>query len=191
MQTACCHNLIFAYFYRILLHITLHPYDLSSQLPSHPIAANSFIGSPLPEDKPDNVFCLITAIQMASTLAPEEAISSTIARKSIDFKQILHASTNTISIHTIMQLLTSCRKPINAPLIIPNFSTASSPIPATSTFKPGDSMILTQGSCIGKLMLCGHVEMGQWSYHLYSQKTFRRLTIAPFYQPCNQRVTDC
>ena len=101
-------------------NITPHPYDLSSQLMSPPITANSLIGSPLPEDKPDNVFCLLCGNPNGFNLAPEEAISSTIARKSIDFKQILHASMSTISIHTITQLKASCTKPHNVPLIIPN-----------------------------------------------------------------------
>ena len=69
-------------------------------------------------------------------------------------------------------------------------TTASSPIPATSTFKPGGTMILTQGSCIGRLISSGHNEMGRWSYPTYSCKNLRRLTIASVYQPCNQRVTD-
>ena len=32
--------------------------------------------------------------------------------------------------------------------------------------------------------------MGHWSYHTYSCKNFRQLTIASIYQPCNQQVTD-
>ena len=52
-------------------------------------------------------------------------------------------------------------------------------------------MILMQGSCIGRPILCGHDEMGRWSYHMYSCKNFCRLTIASVYQPCDQRVTDC
>ena len=51
-------------------------------------------------------------------------------------------------------------------------------------------MILTQGSCIGRLILSGHDEMGWWSYHTYCCKTFHRLTIASVYQPCNQQVLD-
>ena len=69
-------------------------------------------------------------------------------------------------------------------------TTASSPIPATSTFKPGSTMILTQGSCIGRLISSSQDEMGQWSYHTYSCKNFRRLTITSVYHPCNQRVLD-
>ena len=69
-------------------------------------------------------------------------------------------------------------------------TTTSSPIPTTSTFKPGGTMILTQGSCIGRLISSGNDEMGQWSYHKYSCKNFRPLTIASVYQPCNQRVLD-
>ena len=69
-------------------------------------------------------------------------------------------------------------------------TTTSSPIPATSTFKPGSTMILMQESCIGRLILSGHDDMGRWSYHTYSSKNFLQLTIASIYQPCNQRVTD-
>ena len=51
-------------------------------------------------------------------------------------------------------------------------------------------MILTQRSCIGRLISSRHDEMGCWSYQTYSCKNFRRLTIASVYQPCNQRVTN-
>ena len=51
-------------------------------------------------------------------------------------------------------------------------------------------MILTQDSCIGRLVLSGHNDMGRWCYHTYSCKNFRQLTIASVYQPCNQRVLD-
>ena len=74
-------------------NITPHPYDLSSQLLSPPITANSFIGSPLPEDKPDNVFQLLCGNPSGFNLSPR---GGTIARRSIDFKQILRASMSTI-----------------------------------------------------------------------------------------------
>ena len=51
-------------------------------------------------------------------------------------------------------------------------------------------MTLTQGSCVGRLILSGHNDMGSWSYHMYSCRNFCRLTIASVYQPCNQRVTE-
>ena len=54
-----------------------------------------------------------------------------------------------------------------------------------------NTMILTQGSCIGRLISSSNDEMGRWSYHTYSCKNFSRLTIASVYQPCNQRVLDC
>ena len=40
-------------------------------------------------------------------------------------------------------------------------TTASSPIPATSSFKPGGTMILMQGLCISRLILSGHDKMGR------------------------------
>ena len=66
--------------------------------------------------------------------------------------------------------------------------TTSSSIPVTSTFKPGSTMILTQGPSISRLISSGQDEMGHWSYHTYSCKNFHRLTIASVYQPCTQRV---
>ena len=170
--------------------ITPHPYDLSSELPSPPITANSFIGSPLPEDKPDNVFRLLCSnpnsfnlghrggdiIDYCKDVYRFQADTSCLYEHNLDsynhaVKNILYKTTQRAFDHS-------------------KLTTACSAIPATSTFKPGGTMILTQGSCIGRLISCGHDEMGQWSYHMYSCKNFRRLTIASVYQPCNQRVTN-
>ena len=51
-------------------------------------------------------------------------------------------------------------------------------------------MILTQGSCIGQLILSGQDKMGWWSYHTYSCKNFHGLVIAAVYHPCTQRVFE-
>ena len=167
-------------------NITPHPYDLSSQLPSPPITTNSFIGSPLTEDKPDNVFCLLCGNPNGFNLGPRggdftdyfkevyrfQADTSCLYEHNLDsynhaVKNILYKTTQHAFDHS-------------------KLTTTSSPIPATSTFKPGGTMILTQGSCIGRLILSGHDEMGRWSYHMYSCKNFCRLTTASVYQPCNQ-----
>ena len=165
---------------------TPHPYDLSSQLLSPPITANSFIGPPLPENKPNNVFCLLCGNPNGFNLGPQggdfidyckevyrfQADTSCLYEHNLDsynhaVKNILYKTTQRAFDHS-------------------KLTTASSPIPAVSTFKPGSTMILTQGSCIGRLISSGHDEMGWWSYHTYSCKNFCQLTITSVYQPCNQ-----
>ena len=56
-----------------LFHSTLpsHPYNPSTQLPSPPITTNSFIGSPLHEDKLDNVFHLLCGNPNGFNLSPQ------------------------------------------------------------------------------------------------------------------------
>ena len=76
-------------------------------------------------------FAFFVATQMASISALKGATSLMIAIKSIDFKQILCAFTNTIWIPTIIQLKTSSTRPHNASLIIPYL-----PLPAVPSQLP-------------------------------------------------------
>ena len=170
--------------------IPSHPYDPSSQLPSPPTTANSFIGSPLTEDKPDHVFRLLCGNPNAFTIGPRGG-------DFIDYcKEVYRFQADTLCLyehnldsynHTVKNIL---YKTTQRTFDHSKLTTASSPIPSTSTFKPSSTMILMQGSCIGRLTLSGHDELGQWSYHMYSCKTFCGLTIVSVYQPCNQRILD-
>ena len=171
-------------------NITPRPYDLSSQLPPSPIAANSFIGSPLPEDKLDHVFCLLCGNPNGFNFGPQEGnfinYCKEVYRFQTDTSCLYEHNLDSYN-HAVKNIL---YKTTQCAFDHSKLTTTSSPIPATSTFKPGGTMILTQGSCISRLISCGHNEMGRWSYHTYSCKNFHRLTITSVYQPCNQRVTD-
>ena len=170
--------------------ITPHLHDHPYQPPSAPLTANSFIGPPPPEDKPNHIFHLLCSNPNGFNLCPQgdnfidyckevyrfQADTSCLYEHNLDsynhaVKNILYKTTQRAFDHS-------------------KLTTASSPIPATSTFKPGGTMTLTQGSCIGRLISSGHDEMGFWSYHMYSYKNFCQLTFASVYKPCNQRVTD-
>ena len=172
-------------------NITPYPYDLSSQLPSPPIKANLFVGSLLPEDKPDKIFRLLCGNPNGFNLGPRGGdfidYCKEVYRFQADTSCLYEHNLNSYN-HAVKNIL---YKTTQRAFDHSKLTTASSPIPATSTFKPGGTMILMQSSCIGRLISCGHDEMARWSYHTYSCKTFRRLTIASVYQPCNQRVTDC
>ena len=132
--------------------IPSHPYDPSSQLLSPPITANSFIGSPLPKDKPDNVFCLLCGNPNSFNLGPQ-------AGDFIDYcKEVYRFQADTSCLyehnldsynHAIKNIL---YKTTQRAFDHSKLTTASSPIPSMTTFKPGGTMILMQGSCIGRLV---------------------------------------
>ena len=129
-----------------------HLHDHLHQTPSPPLTANSFIGTPPPEDKPNHVFRLVCGNQNGFNLGScggdftdyykevyrFQADTSCLYKHYLDsynhsVKNILYKTTQHAFDHS-------------------KLTTASSPIPATSTFKPGGTMILTQGSCVGRLI---------------------------------------
>ena len=171
-------------------NITPHPYDLSSQLSSPPLTANLFIGPPPSEDKPDNVFHLLCSNSNGFNLGPRGGnfidYCKEVYRFQADTSCLYEHNLDSYN-HTVKNIL---YKTTQCAFDHSKLTNASSPIPATSTFKPGGTVILTQGLCISRHILSGQDEMGHWSYHTYSCKNFCRLTIASVYQPCNQRVTD-
>ena len=100
--------------------ITPHPYDLSSQPPSLPITANSFIGSPLQEDKPDNVFHLLCGNPNSFNLGPQGGdfidYCMEVYRFQADTLCLYEHNLDSYN-HVVKNIL---YKPHNAPLIIPN-----------------------------------------------------------------------
>ena len=171
-------------------HSHSYPYDPSSQSLPQTLNANSFIGTPLPEDKPDNIFRLLCGNPNGFTIGPRggnfldycKEVSRFQADTSCLYKHNLDSHNH--KVRNILYKTTQCAFDHS------KLTIASSSIPATSTFKPGRTMILTQGLSIGRLISSGQDEMGHWSYHTYSCKNYRRLTIASVYEPCTQRVLE-
>ena len=126
-----------------------HSYDPSSQLPLPPVTTNSFISSPLPEDKPDNIFRLLCGNPNGFNIGPRGG-------NFIDYyKEVYRFQADTMCLyehnldsynHAIKNIL---YKTTQHAFDHSKLTITSSPIPATSTFKPGRTMILTQCSCIG------------------------------------------
>ena len=162
----------------------LHLHDHPHQTPSPPLTANSFIGTPPPEDKLDHVFWLLCGNPNVFNLGSHgddftdycKEVYRFQADTSCLYKHNLDSYNHPVK--TILYKTTQCAFDHS------NLTTASSPIPATSTFNPGGTMMLTQGSCVGRLILSRHDDMGSLSYHTYRCKDFRQLTIASAYQRC-------
>ena len=167
-----------------------NPYDPSSQSSSQPLTENLFIGTPLPEDKPDNVFHLFCGNPNGFTIRPRSGDFIDCCKEVSRFQ----ANTSCLYEHNLDSHNHKVRnilyKTTQRAFDHSKLTTASSSIPATSTFKPGGTMILTQGSSIGRLILSGHDEIGSWCYHTYSCNNFCRLRITSVYQPCTQRVLE-
>ena len=66
---------------------------------------------------------------------------------------------------------------------------ASSSIPSSFDFKPGGTLIITQGNAVGRVTLSGSDPMGRWSYQTLTCKDNRNLTIMSVYQVCEQAHT--
>ena len=128
-------------------HSYSYPYDPSSQSPSQPLTANSFIGTPLPEDKPNNVFHLLCGNPSGFTIGPRGGdfidYCKEVCRFQADTSCLYEHNLDSYN-HKVRNILYKTTQRSNSKL-----TTASSAIPATSTFKPGGTMILTQGSSIG------------------------------------------
>lgn len=57
-------------------------------------------------------------------------------------------------------------------------------------FKPGGTMVISQGSVSTRMSKSGVDELGRWSYQTYSGKNQRNLTVISSYQPCKQKIVE-
>jgi len=63
---------------------------------------------------------------------------------------------------------------------------ASSPIPSTSFFKPGGTMLLSRGSINSRLHSSGSDALGRWVHQTYTGRNGCQVTIVVAYQVCNK-----
>ena len=148
-------------------------HDHHHQPPPPPLTANSFIGTPPPEDKPDHVFRLLCSNPNGFNLGSRGGnftdYCKEVHRFQVDTSCLYKHNLDSYN-HSVKNIL---YKTTQYAFDHSKLTTTSSPIPATSTFKPGGTMILSPGLCIGRLILSRHDDMGRWSYHTYSCKNFR------------------
>ena len=66
---------------------------------------------------------------------------------------------------------------------------ASSTIPSTSMFKPGGTLMTTQGSTNTRIIQISTNPLGRCTYQTFACKYHHQLTIIMAYQPCHQSHT--
>ncbi|KAL7574197.1 hypothetical protein ACA910_014872 [Epithemia clementina (nom. ined.)] len=64
-------------------------------------------------------------------------------------------------------------------------STACSPIPTTTYFKPGGVALITTNSTTGRVIATGSDEMGRWTFQSLLGRDKRQITIISAYQVCS------
>jgi hypothetical protein len=67
---------------------------------------------------------------------------------------------------------------------------SSSPIPFSSTWKPGGTGILSTGSITGRIIVTGADKWGSWSYHTFQDQQRRQITIIMVYQVVDKFTID-
>ena len=67
---------------------------------------------------------------------------------------------------------------------------ASSPVPAANDYKPGGTLIVTQGNYSGRIIQSGGDNLGRWTYHTLGVKAGRNITIISAYQLCEQEIVE-
>jgi hypothetical protein len=66
----------------------------------------------------------------------------------------------------------------------------SSSVPSKHDYKPGGTLIMTQGNFKGRVIDSGSDALGRWTYQTLAGKANRNLTVVSAYQVCNQAVVD-
>ena len=64
----------------------------------------------------------------------------------------------------------------------------SSSIPSENEYKPGGTLMISQGKVKGRFMESGSDSMGRWCYQTFLCKENKQLTIVSAYQTCTQKV---
>ena len=67
---------------------------------------------------------------------------------------------------------------------------ASSPIPSANDYKPGGTLIVTQGNFKGRVIKSGSDPLGRWTYQTLAGKAERNITIISAYQVCEQSIVE-
>ena len=68
--------------------------------------------------------------------------------------------------------------------------TSSSSIKATSSYKPGGTMIMTVGNYAGRVIDDGNDSRGRWSFQTLSCKNGRNIVVISAYQTCFQTIRE-
>ena len=150
------HNIIHDPALPLLLPHTSHPFQ-----PTHNLTqSNLFLGIPAPEQKPENTYRLFcvnpNGITMTTTHNDFNEMCYTLNSYSVDTACINEYNLDTHK-HTVkQQIYQTCNHQYHRSKV----SMASTNIPSTTTFKPGGTMMFSQGpvtACIAHqhTNLCG------------------------------------
>jgi len=90
---------------------------------------------------------------------------------------------------TKFHVRTTCYDAIKKILSRSKLTVSDTPIQTKGTYKPGGTMLLSQGSILGRLVDSGKDEMGRWSYQKFAGRNNIIVTVIAAYQVCQKNVS--
>ena len=153
-------------------------------------AKNEYIGPPISDEKADGTYRLYAGNPNGLKLGPKGGDWSEHCEKlkilQVDTGCLFEINLDTTK-HQIKKLLYDTTDNIfkHSKLDITSSSVASE-----NNFKPGGTLIVTQGNCKGRVIKSGSNPLGRWTYQTLSGKDQRNITIVSAYQVCNQEIVE-
>ena len=139
---------------------------------------------PPPEQKPENTYCLFcinpNRITMTATHNDLNEMCYTLNSYSINTACINEHNLDTHK-HTVKQkIYRTCHRQYHHSKV----SLASTSIPSMTTFKPGGTMMFSQGLVTARISHQHSDPCGRWCYQTFSCKNYIKLCVITVYQPC-------
>ena len=155
-------------------------------------ANNPYIGTAPPEEKEDYVFRVYGANTNGFNLGRDGADFSKFCEEmknlEVDTWCTFEHNLDTLKPKVREVLDTTVRKHFDYAKLVT--STSSISLHRRSTFKPGGTLLVTQGHSSGRVVRQGHDNLGRLSYQVLSCKNSRSLTIVSAYQVCQQQILN-
>ena len=165
--------------------------DLSNQTQQQRnLAENPYIGTTPQDDKEDYIYRVYGANTNGFNIGRDGADFSEFCEEmrqlEVDTWCTFELNLDTLKprVRDIMQ--TTIRKHFDHSKM--TTSTSSISLNRRSNFKPGGTLIATQGHTCGRVIHQGRDNLGRWSYQVLSCKNRRTLTIVSAYQVCQQQI---
>jgi hypothetical protein len=150
------------------------------------LAANNFIGCPLPSEKSEDIFRFYFGNPNGFNILPNGGEFSeymeTMLQFDVDMIGNAEINVDTTNYRAKTILHTTTQKLFEHSRL----TYASSMIPSTSVYKPGGTLLITHGKYSGRVVNHGTDPLGRWSYQTLSAKNNRRITFIIAYQTCQQ-----
>ena len=172
------------------------PYDYTQDIADTNVtenyASNGIIGTPIGE-KDDTVFRIYgqntNGLNLGHDGGDFAEFCENMFQLEVDCWGIFETNLDTTQHHVGEKLYRTIQKHFDHSRLSFGSSNITSP-KAPRYYKPGGTLLATQGKYTGRISKTGCDPMGRWSCHTFSCKNNKSLTVISAYQVCDQPLID-